>query len=39
MFGDLTQVMIIIAGIAVAAVVFIGATAGVLLNKGESAAG
>lgn len=37
--GDLTQVMIIIAGIAVAAVVFIGATAGVLLNKGESAAG
>lgn len=37
--GELSQLMIIIAGFAVAAVVVIGAISSVLLNKGESAAG
>lgn len=37
--GELTQLMIIIAGLAVAAVVAIGAIASVMLNKGEAAAG
>lgn len=37
--GELTQLMIIIAGLAIAAVVTIGAIASVALNKGEAAAG
>lgn len=37
--GELAQLMIIIAGLAVAAVVAIGLFASVLLNKGEAAAG
>lgn len=37
--GELTQLMIIIAGLAIAAVVTIGAISSVMLNKGESAAG
>lgn len=37
--GELTQLMIIIAGLAIAAVVAIGAIASVMLNKGEAAAG
>lgn len=36
--GDLTQMMIIIGGFAVAAIVFIGVITSVVFNKGESAA-